>query len=169
VKITIGGREFDVSAGADSVTVDGKEYAVSIRWNDKVPIVTVDGLPFRVELPEERGSEMTVVVDHRPVSIAATGTPRLRSRRRPTAKAAASAAPAAGKGAVTAGMTGEIVEVHVKPGDQVNEGAILVILEAMKMRNEVVAPHAGTVKTVAVEAGSRVNQGDVLVAFEDAD
>jgi biotin carboxyl carrier protein len=63
-------------------------------------------------------------------------------------------------------MTGEIVEVHVAAGDHVKEGDILVILEAMKMRNEVLAPAGGTVRAVEVEAGSRVNQGDVLVVLE---
>jgi biotin carboxyl carrier protein len=51
----------------------------------------------------------------------------------------------------------------------VNEGAILVILEAMKMRNEVLAPADGTVKTVEVQPGARVNQGDVLVVLADGD
>lgn len=167
MKITIGGREFDVALGSGSVTVDGKEYAAAVRWDGPTPIVSVDGLPFRVELPAERGAEMTVLIDHRPVHVVASGTPRVRaSRRVPPATAARPTSQAAGKGAVTAAMTGEIVEVHVAAGDHVNEGDILVILEAMKMRNEVLAPAEGTVRAVEVQAGSRVNQGDVLVVLE---
>jgi biotin carboxyl carrier protein len=165
VKITIGGREFDVALGSGSVTVDGKEYAAAVRWDGSTPIVSVDGLPFRVELPAERDPEMTVLIDHRPVHVLATGTPRVRPTRRAPAQAR-STSPAAGKGAVTAAMTGEIVEVHVAAGDHVKEGDILVILEAMKMRNEVLAPAGGTVRAVDVQAGSRVNQGDVLVVLE---
>ena len=167
MKITIGGREFDVVLGGGSVTVDGKEYTAAVRWDGPTPIVSVDGLPFRVELPGERGAEMTILVDHRPVHVVATGTPKIRaSRRAQPATAARATPPAAGKGAVTAAMTGEIVEVRVAAGDHVNEGDILVILEAMKMRNEVLAPAGGTVRAVEVQAGSRVNQGDVLVVLE---
>jgi biotin carboxyl carrier protein len=170
VKISIGGREFDVALGSDTVTVDGKEYAVRVRWDDTTPIVSVDGLPFRVELPEERGTDMTIMVDHRQTEVTATGTPTARPARRPArSSSGTAAAPAAVKGAVTAAMTGEIVEVHVAAGDRVNEGAILVILEAMKMRNEVLAPADGTVKTVEVQPGARVNQGDVLVVLADGD
>ena len=64
-------------------------------------------------------------------------------------------------------MTGEIVEVRVKPGDRVAVGDVLAILEAMKMRNEVSAPVAGTVDTVQVTPGSRVSQGDVLVTLKE--
>lgn len=170
MKISIGGREFDVALGHDTVTVDGKEYAVRVRWDEATPIVSVDGLPFRVELPEERGTDMTIMVDHRPTEITATGTPTVRPARRSARPGIGSAAPApAVKGAVTAAMTGEIVEVHVAAGDRVNEGAILVILEAMKMRNEVLAPAGGLVKTVEVQPGSRVTQGDVLVVIEDGE
>ncbi len=168
MKITVGGREFDVVPGSDRVTVDGKDYAISIKWDDSVPIVSVDGLPFRVELPGERGPVMRVVVDHRPVEVAVTGMTRLRPARRPTA-AALAAPQAAGAGTVTASMTGEIVELHVKAGDRVDAGAVLAILEAMKMRNEVVAPIAGTVERIAVQPGSRVNQGDVLVVLKETD
>lgn len=166
MKINIGGRDFEVTLTGDHVEVDGKAFTVSTQWDGSVPIVKVDNLPFRVELPEERSGEMTVTIDHRPVPVSATGTPSVRRPKRSSQKR--SAAPAAvTKGAVTASMTGEIVEVHVAPGDRVNEGAILVILEAMKMRNEVLAPAGGTVKAVEVQPGSRVNQGDVLVVLED--
>jgi biotin carboxyl carrier protein len=168
VKITIGGREFDVRPGTDRVTVDGKDYAVSVTWNDGVPIVSVDGLPFRVELPAERGPTMTVVVDHAPVEVTVAGATRARRpAQRPAAACTRAVPQAAAAGAVTASMTGEIVEIHVKPGDRVEEGTVLAILEAMKMRNEVVAPIAGTVERIAVGPGNRVNKGDVLVVLAE--
>jgi glutaconyl-CoA decarboxylase len=168
VKITIGGREFEVTPAGDRVTVDGKEYTVSVKWDGSVPIVAVDGLPLRIELPDERGPEMTVVVDHRPVPLRVSGAVTAAARRRARPAAPASRPVAAAAGAVTASMTGEIVEVHVKPGDRVAAGDILAILEAMKMRNEVTAPVAGTVDTVAVTPGTRVSQGDVLVVVKAA-
>ena len=168
MKITIGGREFDVTPQGDRVSVDGKDYAVSVRWDDQVPIVSVDGLRFRVEVPEERGAEMTLVVDYRPVDVKVSGAPRP-SRVQPRKTTARAAAAPAQAGAVTATMTGEIVEVHVKPGERVDAGAVLAILEAMKMRSEVVAPIAGVVQAVEVQPGTRVNQGDVLVVLKEDD
>ena len=56
--------------------------------------------------------------------------------------------------------------MDVQSGDQVDAGATLLILEAMKMENEIAAPKAGTVKDVAVAAGSRVSDGDLLIVLE---
>ncbi len=168
MKITIGGREFEVTPAGDRVTVNGKEHVVSITWSDGVPIVSVDGLPFRVELPEERGADMTVMVDYRPIALKVSGGagPARPARRVRAATAPQRPAPA-GAGTVTATMTGEIVEVRVKAGDRVAVGHVLAILEAMKMRNEVSAPVAGTVDAVKVTPGSRVSQGDVLVILKE--
>jgi biotin carboxyl carrier protein len=63
-------------------------------------------------------------------------------------------------------MTGRVLRIEVQPGDQVETGALLLILEAMKMENEIRAPRAGTVARVAVSVGDRVNSGDVLVELE---
>jgi biotin carboxyl carrier protein len=70
------------------------------------------------------------------------------------------------EGAVTAPMTGKIVAVRVKKGDSVKTGAILCVLEAMKMENEIVATRTGTVREVIISEGSTVNEGDTLVILE---
>jgi biotin carboxyl carrier protein len=63
-------------------------------------------------------------------------------------------------------LPGLIVEVGVKPGQQIAANDVVVVLEAMKMENELTAARAGTVTEVRVEAGQTVNQGDVLVVLE---
>jgi len=84
-----------------------------------------------------------------------------------TPAAAAKAAPQAnqdsGNGIVTAQMPGTIVEIHVHQGDQVSRGQKLLILEAMKMENEIVAPTDGIVRDIQVAKGASVNAGDILV------
>ncbi len=65
---------------------------------------------------------------------------------------------------VTAPMTGSIVEVHCAPGDTVSAGAVLLVIESMKMNNELRSPAAGTVESVPISAGQRVRAGEVLVA-----
>jgi len=81
--------------------------------------------------------------------------------------AAAKAVPQAnqdsGNGIVTAQMPGTVVEIHVHQGDKVSRGQKLLILEAMKMENEIVAPTDGIVRDIQVAKGASVNAGDILV------
>ena len=83
--------------------------------------------------------------------------------------AAASAAPAAvpeGGTGVKAPVPGTVLDIRVEPGQQVAQGDILVILEAMKMENEIAAPAAGKVAAVQAVKGTSVNAGDILVTLE---
>ena len=82
----------------------------------------------------------------------------------PAAAPAAAAAPVAGE-AVTAPMPGNILKVNVTAGQAVKEGDLLVVLEAMKMENEIFAPKAGTVAQVLVQKGSTVDTGATMVVL----
>ena len=62
-------------------------------------------------------------------------------------------------------MPGTILKVNVKVGDSVDEGQTVIMLEAMKMENEIVAPKAGTVASIDVNQGDSVNSGDVLITL----
>lgn len=79
-----------------------------------------------------------------------------------------SAAPApAGSGEqITSPMPGTILDVRVKPGDAVKTGQVLMILEAMKMENEIMAPKDGTVASVHVEKGVQVENGALLCVVQ---
>ena len=82
----------------------------------------------------------------------------------PAPVAAPAAAPVAGE-AVKAPMPGNILKVNVSAGQSVKEGELLVVLEAMKMENEIFAPKSGTVAQVLVQKGSTVNTGDTMVVL----
>lgn len=69
-------------------------------------------------------------------------------------------------GLVKALMPGRIVKVHVEVGDQVTRGAPLLVLEAMKMENEIQAPADGTIEEIFVKTGDTVEGGTPLVQFE---
>jgi acetyl-CoA/propionyl-CoA carboxylase biotin carboxyl carrier protein len=69
-------------------------------------------------------------------------------------------------GAINADMDGTILSVEVSEGDEVAEGDIICVLEAMKMENDVAAPQGGTVASVEVEAGDTVDMGDTLIVLE---
>ncbi|MDO4349584.1 MAG: biotin/lipoyl-containing protein, partial [Eubacteriales bacterium] len=73
--------------------------------------------------------------------------------------------PVAGGEKVTAPMPGTVLDVKVSQGASVKKGDILLILEAMKMENEIMAPCDGTVKQVVVNKGASVNSGDALIVI----
>lgn len=67
---------------------------------------------------------------------------------------------------IKAKMPGKIIELKVKAGDAVKKGDLLLVMEAMKMKNPVPAPSDGTVKEVKIEIGGRVNAGQVMLVIE---
>ena len=81
------------------------------------------------------------------------------------APVAAPAAVAEGASTVTAPMPGKILSVKVNIGDSVNNGDLVLLLEAMKMENEVFATASGKVTEVRVKSGDSVNTGDVLLVI----
>ncbi len=89
----------------------------------------------------------------------------------PVAAAPAAAAPAAPAAGLAAGevvkspMPGNVLKINVAPGQKVGEGDVLIILEAMKMENEVVSTKAGTVAQIVVAQGAVVETGSPLVVI----
>lgn len=128
--------------------------------------VTLNGRTYEVEV--EAGKAMlldeyeAVVPTAAPVAAPAAAPAPVAAPA--VAPAPAAAAPVAGD-AVTAPMPGNILKVNVTPGQAVKEGDVLVVLEAMKMENEILAPKACTVKQVLVSKGSTVDTGATLVVL----
>ena len=118
-------------------------------------IVNVNGNSYEVEVEEVGGAAAAPAATPAPVA-APVATPA-------AAPKAAPAAPAGGT-AVKAPMPGNVLDIKVSNGQAVKEGDVVVILEAMKMENEIYAPCDGTV-TVVASKGSTVNTGDVLISI----
>lgn len=167
MKLVIGDREFEVQPSGDTITVGEKSFAVRVVRRANIVTVYVNEKPFAVQLPEGAMPEegpLKLLVDAREFEVELKGKPGAR----PKPKAKAKKGPGGGTGAVISQMTGRVIRVNVAPGDQVKEGDTLLVLEAMKMENEIAAPVAGTVKVVSVAAGARVAEGDPLVVIEPA-
>ena len=123
-----------------TVKVNGEEFEVEINLNDDGTYdATVEGQTFTIEVPN------------------AQATPR--ARRGGGAKKKKS-------GTVSANIPGKVVTVEVNEGDVVEEGQVILILEAMKMQNEIQAPVNGTVISVACEEGQAIEANVPLVIIE---
>ena len=136
--------------------IDGKDFTTSVdeQGNGQLT-VTVNGKAYQVELPEH-------VVAARP-----TIHPMTAQAAAPAAHTPAPAPAAAGaSAAVTSPLPGTITKVNVAAGQKVKKGEVLLVMEAMKMANDVVAEADGTVQQVCVKEGQSVNQGDVLIQLQ---
>ena len=119
--------------------------------------ITLKGKTYEVEV--ERGEAM--ILDEYDAKAPVPAAPA------PIAPAAAPApaAPTAAGTVVTAPLPGNVLAINVKPGESVKAGQTLLLIEAMKMENEVVAPCDGVVKQLAVSKGAVVATGDTLLVI----
>ena len=120
--------------------------------------ITVNGNTYEVEV-EELGSQASV---QRPQVATQQVQPQAAPKAQPKQT---QNAPSAGGGTISAPMPGTINDVRVKVGDNVKKGQVLLILEAMKMENEIMASSDGTVKSVDVSKGASVSAGDALITI----
>ena len=121
------------------VIIDGEEFDVDIEIEGDTYRATIEGQTFEFQIPDSKGSAPRK---------RGSGGGRKRS------------------GTVSASMPGKVVTVEVRIGDSVNEGETILILEAMKMQNEVAAPISGTVTEVHCEGGMNVEANVPLVVIE---
>lgn len=145
-RVTVAGREVEV----DMTRLDGANVA-SLRFVE-------DGRSFRVSFQRAGARGWRVAVGEREFEFEVL-TPV-------EAIEAIAAAEASGPSQVTAPIPGKVVAVQVSEGDTVEPGQPLVVLEAMKMENELAAEGAGTVAAVHVASGDTVEAGAVLVEIE---
>ena len=126
--------------------------------------VTLNGRTYEVEV--EAGEAM-VVDEYEALAPAAPAAAAPAPAVAPAAAPVPAAAPlpTAGSEPVNSPMPGKIVAVNVTAGQPVKTGEVLVVLEAMKMENEITAPRDGVIAAVAVEKGTMVETGSLLVAI----
>jgi len=137
VKETNGAEIVAVEPGVYSVLLEGRSYEARVEESNGSVIVFIDGHRFEVEIRD----------------------PRRRSRH---------GGPPGGEGRlnVAAPMPGKVVRLLVAEGDSVTAGQGLLVVEAMKMQNEMKAPKAGRVVTLAARQGATVAAGEVLAVIE---
>jgi len=132
-------------------TIRGNEYEVHINsFEDNIAEIDVNGSIYQVELAEE---------------VKTTKTPKL-VRSKPAQTVESKPKPISGMSKVEAPLPGTIFKIIVKEGEVVKKGQTILILEAMKMENNILAEKDGIVNKILVSEGSAVLQGDVLAEIE---
>ncbi|MBL6891048.1 MAG: biotin/lipoyl-binding protein [Candidatus Poseidoniaceae archaeon] len=121
------------------VIVDGTEFEVELEMDGTTWNATVEGRTFKIEVPDSG--------------------PVMKKKRSLGAKKKKS-------GTVSANIPGKIVTIEVSEGDVVEEGQVILILEAMKMQNEIQAPISGMVNSVHCEEGQSIEANVPLVVIE---
>lgn len=145
-RIRVGDEEItiDLSSNAGSpflhVLIDGRSYPCSFREEDNVVILNVRGTEYRFEVLSERRKRIRDLGISEGVGIQSKN--------------------------IVAPIPGLVVEVEVGEGDTVKAGQGIVIMEAMKMENELKSPADGVIKEIRVEKGTPVDEGELLVVIE---
>ncbi len=131
-------------------TIHGNDYAVDIiSFEDNIAHIEVNGTPYEVEVHRKIRTSKTPRVIAPPVKE--PPKPEIQKRERGDAHP------------ITAPLPGNITEIKVSPGDIIEKGQVLLVMEAMKMENNVLADRRGVIESVVVKPGEAVLQGDVLV------
>ena len=121
------------------VIVDGEEYDVSINREKDGFIATVRGRKFKIEIPDFQ--------------------PQVARKERGSSKRSKG-------GTISSNIPGKIISIHVKMNEDVEEGQVCLILEAMKMQNEIVAPIGGKVTQINCSAGDSIEANVPLIVIE---
>jgi pyruvate carboxylase subunit B len=154
----VGDRTFDLSFEDDHVVVDGerKPYSVEVLREGYLSLI-VDGRSVPVAVEPTGEGRMRVTIDGRRTDV------QVKDERDLLVDAFGLGADAAAGGAVRAPMPGLVLEVQVAEGEEVAPEQGLLVLEAMKMENELAAPSGGVVTSIQVEEGDAVDKGDLLI------
>lgn len=162
--------------------ISGSQFDVDLRQQGSRLIATVDGQSYDLELTRARGQDFLILSEGRvfdcrvdgQVSSGSTVNVTIGAHRYditlvdPKRLRSALGAGAHGEGTarIIAPMPGKVVRVLVEVGQQVEAGQGIVVVEAMKMQNEMKAPKAGAIVSVNVAVGATVNGGDLLAVIE---
>ncbi|MGM9974344.1 MAG: biotin/lipoyl-containing protein [Clostridiaceae bacterium] len=133
--------------------------------------IFVNGVAYKVEVEEVKGEGGQIArnVEPTPSAPKKAAAPSPKENIAPEANNSTAGAPIdinSDAEKIQSPMPGTIVDIRVAPGDKITSGQVMLILEAMKMENEIVAPRAGTIERVFVSKGQSVNAGDVMISIQ---
>jgi biotin carboxyl carrier protein len=141
-------------------TIDGASYSVNVKSVEGSKAeIEVNGKSYAVGLEQEVNTLKTPIIVRKEVQ-SNPGVSKV------TATTTAPKSSRTGANSLKAPLPGSIIRVAVKVGDTVNVGDLLLVMESMKMENNILAEKAGVIKSIEVEAGQAVMQDDILLDIE---
>jgi acetyl/propionyl-CoA carboxylase alpha subunit len=145
MKIEVNGTKYDIEITGDRAIIEGNE--IGIKLNEDEDEITIGRDVFRCDFIED-GEPSLMIINGMTyvVSRILAGNSVFKEIKSP--------------------MTGKIVGVLVKPGNEVKRGQLLVVLEAMKMENQIKSHANGRIREIKVCEGQSVNTGEILITFE---
>jgi pyruvate carboxylase subunit B len=154
------GVDYPIVAEGDTISVNGRPFTVEVA---KDGAVLVDGIAYDVSLEDEAA---TVDGESYAVEFGGLAAAPVAPPAALPAVASAPVSVEASGGAVKAIMPGKIIRILIEPGQQVEEGEPVCVLEAMKMENELNALCSGTVRAIHVGSGDDVEKDQILIEIE---
>jgi len=146
------GTEIELEEFKDKITIENYEFKPEVFFNGKYYSVFIDGREIRIEYKEE-----TIFLNGKEIDFDFRSSPRLLAKK----------SLGASKGAkIEAAIPGKIVEIKVGEGDKVVDQQCLLVLESMKMRNEILSPIKGVIEKVAVSVGEQVKSKQLLMKIK---
>ena len=142
-KIQVNNTLYEIEVNGELITLNGKEIDVKLS-DDKI---TIEGNTFNIDFTEE-GDPSTMIIN---------GMLYLVSKENSIYSSV---------NEIKTPMNGKIINILVNEGEWVNNGQILVMLEAMKMQNQIRSPRKGTIKSIKIVKDQSVKLGDILLTFE---
>ena len=158
------GKSVTVELGPNGIEVDGSPVTAHLEEVEGTPIylLTIGGTLHRLAIVRQEGrGQYSIWTDDNRFEVEALDE-RRKAIREMTGKSAAESGPAP----LVAPMPGLVVRVNVQPGDEVQPGQPLVVIEAMKMENELRSSTPGFVAAVRVQPGAAVEKGAVLIELK---
>ena len=141
--------------------INGSPYRVVVQNSDQESVeLEVNGTPYTVELEQKKKKPISSI--QRQTPIATTGTSDMVAKPKPTVTRTPVAT---GSNVVNAPLPGVVLDIKVKVGDIVKKGETILVLEAMKMENNIQSTSDGTVTKISVEKGASVLEGMELIVI----
>ncbi len=156
---TISGNPATRNEGAWSVRLDGREFAVNfVRISENVFSLILDGESLEIRF-ESAGDNQRLLIRGRTYDCLVTNPRSLKNRKR-------TGSATDGAQEIRSSMPGKVVRILAQAGDAIAAGQGILVIEAMKMQNEVRAPKAGVLTKITARQGVNVNAGEVLAVIE---
>jgi biotin carboxyl carrier protein len=157
LELVVNGEKHEVTVLEDKVRMGEREYDFRVEKRGDEYLVCADSEEFSIR---QKGARVSINNEPHAIDAKMLGTTSdIAVESRPVTETAIA-------GEIKPPMTGKVVSVMVKEGDEVAKGALLLVLEAMKMQNEILSTKKGRIKKVLVSAGQVVNSDDTVLIIE---